>query len=918
MSFRPVLISLLTALAASLCPVPAAVGLRAAEAEYFSRPNGGFVGLFESDSGAQIALNRNQAVGGFAGQYAPGNGPVWKLSAGPGDKPETLKGEIRDGKRGLGFRARWENDVLIGWVDGAERRFYRTVTLLPALAETERSLSTLTLNRRWTIAVYMGADNDLEAEALADLREMRAGLPSENVDVIVLIDRAKGHSDAEGDWTGARLLRLRPDGRPDQVLKELGELDMSDPATLASFVTGAFKAFPAENYATILWDHGGGWGGVVLDEDIPGRPDAKGMLNLLDVRVGLRTAIRKTIRRPIDLIAFDACNMAQLEVALQVCDLGRYMTASEQTVPGEGYPYQRVLPLFGDKKLYPRDIAVRISEEYAANYAEKKEENTTLAALDLSQIPEVAAKLHTFSFLSEVFKESFWPGMKRALYYAESYGARSERLLDKTTPSLDLRDLVDRLTEGMKPIPLDKWAGELRAALDRAVLSSHNGDSRSRSHGLAVFAPRTAAQNAAHYPLLSPLGKNSDWLMLLGSVHAESAKHASDKVTISDLEFVSTVRDGKPVVRPFDGDLLKFKLAGASVIQVNQVDMRREGDLWVVLRRRWVPDPAWMARSKQGATDLADLFMPNFSDKENNLSVELTGQRFLVSNTEVSYNLTLDATNPDHGSPITAMAKVFRKGEARPILVEIGFDPVHWTAAYVLPLSDDPKVASRPIIPGADDTVSFFLETVDDDGKAGLIETEPMAWRRGPLLLFAADDPGKYCTILSAVTMDGRTFDDNAIYEVEENPDLASWIASYAEFDPANLRMDDSWYRNLVGPDGKLIETGAVSTVKELVGGIPGFFKVETALTLDGKAEKMTEYWLFRADPVPTLRIIQPVAGNADLCWYGPVSLGKEKDRRGWIAMKVQQMGGVMWKWQMSILDSLKLEPRKPKKPKVP
>ena len=72
-----------------------------------------------------------------------------------------------------------------------------------------------TTEREWTIMAFVNGDNNLEAAALDDLREMEAGLPAgAKMDVIVLIDRADGYSKALGDWKGARVYRVRSSAAP--------------------------------------------------------------------------------------------------------------------------------------------------------------------------------------------------------------------------------------------------------------------------------------------------------------------------------------------------------------------------------------------------------------------------------------------------------------------------------------------------------------------------------------------------------------------------------------------------------------------------------------------------------------------------------------------------------------------------------
>jgi hypothetical protein len=48
--------------------------------------------------------------------------------------------------------------------------------------------------RDWTLLVYIDGDNNLEPFALLDLNEMEAAYPGQNLEVLVLLDRAEGYS----------------------------------------------------------------------------------------------------------------------------------------------------------------------------------------------------------------------------------------------------------------------------------------------------------------------------------------------------------------------------------------------------------------------------------------------------------------------------------------------------------------------------------------------------------------------------------------------------------------------------------------------------------------------------------------------------------------------------------------------------
>ena len=76
-------------------------------------------------------------------------------------------------------------------------------------------------------------------------------------------DRAEGYYSGDGDWTDCRRYYISQDSNEQevssQVVQQLGEVDMGDPAVLSDFLMWAHQEYPAERVALILWDHGDGW-----------------------------------------------------------------------------------------------------------------------------------------------------------------------------------------------------------------------------------------------------------------------------------------------------------------------------------------------------------------------------------------------------------------------------------------------------------------------------------------------------------------------------------------------------------------------------------------------------------------------------------------------------------------------------------
>ncbi|MBK7896727.1 MAG: hypothetical protein IPJ90_17980 [Anaerolineaceae bacterium] len=188
----------------------------------------------------------------------------------------------------------------------------------------------------WTILVYMDADNNLELPGLLDLNEMEAAGSSEQVNVIVQVDRALGESNLDGDWSDTRRYRILPDADRSllnsEPLQSLGEQNMGDPQVLADFISWGIQSFPANRYALILWDHGAGWNGIAYDGDAP-TFDNGDHISLPDLQGALQMGLAEAGLPALDVIGFDACLMGQMDVFQAVRPFTRYAVGSEELTP---------------------------------------------------------------------------------------------------------------------------------------------------------------------------------------------------------------------------------------------------------------------------------------------------------------------------------------------------------------------------------------------------------------------------------------------------------------------------------------------------------------------------------------------------------------------------------------------------------
>lgn len=373
----------------------------------------------------------------------------------------------------------------------------------------------------WTILVYMAADNNLELSALRDLNEMEAAGSSERVHVVVQVDRALGETEADGDWTGGRRYQIRGDADENviasELLEELGEINMGDPQTLADFVAWGVQTYPANHTALVLWDHGAGWNGISFDSDTPIGSDN---LDLADLAGGLHRALAENGRSPLDVIAFDACLMGQLDVFEAVQPHARYAVASEELTPGQGWNYRSWLgQLYARPELTGGELATLLVDDFAGTYTQLDPDDfVTMAAVDLQQLPALTYALESMAqvLLADPSFTASAVGDARsgAEAFARVYTDAFERY-----GAVDLGHFVSILAQRSPSEQVSEAALQVEAALETAVLANRHGAGFKNSDGIAIYFPRSRDDYAAAYGTTTSLKL---WDQFLYSYHTSS------------------------------------------------------------------------------------------------------------------------------------------------------------------------------------------------------------------------------------------------------------------------------------------------------------------------------------------------------------------------------------------------------------
>ena len=221
----------------------------------------------------------------------------------------------------------------------------------------------------WIFAVYLDADNNLDSYGVDDLNEMMQVGSTSDVGIVVMMDRAS---------YGAKIYYVESGSTT--VLEDLGEVNMGDPNTLNYFVSYIFNNYQSDHYALLLWDHGGGWIGACWDDSNSGDH-----LTLDEIQQALSGY-------HLDLIGFDACLMATIETAYELRNYADVLVASEETEPGNGWPYDTILSaLTQNPTMTASDLGTTIVDKYMAYYGTSGSQ--TMAAIDLTKVADLAAAL---------------------------------------------------------------------------------------------------------------------------------------------------------------------------------------------------------------------------------------------------------------------------------------------------------------------------------------------------------------------------------------------------------------------------------------------------------------------------------------------------------------------------------------------
>lgn len=369
------------------------------------------------------------------------------------------------------------------------------------------------VHKKWLFMNFVAADCNLKELQEKNIDNQELVGSDENTHIVAMIDVGPEPNPLTGAWTGARTFYLNQDSTKGEikspVIAEFGNhVNMSDPKILTDFIVSTMKKFPADHTLLSLNDHGGGFTGALAD-------DTDGdFMSLPQIKQALSDAEKETGKK-IDIIGFDACLMAETEVAHGLKDNADILLASEEIEYGMGWSNNEILESSKgmteaiDMLQSALKKKINVSpEEFArivVKHSETKQhELPTFSATDLTGINKLTSALNDLA--KAIIRSDEKEEIKKAIKSSEQYGGEGKPYEDLH----DLNHLADNIGKAVKDENLRKASEEVKKVLSDTVIAYQSDKSQyPNSHGLSIYAPVDGKPAYGYNDV--PFAKETEW-----------------------------------------------------------------------------------------------------------------------------------------------------------------------------------------------------------------------------------------------------------------------------------------------------------------------------------------------------------------------------------------------------------------------
>lgn len=328
----------------------------------------------------------------------------------------------------------------------------------------------------WAVYWYL-CGSDLETNggfATTDLSEMMEVQLPENVNVVIQTGGAAVWQNDQMD--PEKLQRWLYNSEGLQLIEEQDTANMGDAQTLYEFLAFANENYPADKVAVTFWNHGGGSVGGAAFDELHGLDS----LDLAEMYQAFDAVWPADAENPaLELVGFDTCLMATVDVASTFQNFAKYLVASEEVEPGNGW----LGALAANTDMDGAALGVAICDTYYQGCeAVGTQDQTTLSVTDLSKLDPLLEAYESFgqeAFAAAAEDPGFFAELGRAAAQSENYGGNTRE--QGYTNMVDLGHLA-RQTAWMLPS-----AQSVCDALADCVLYQVGGPYRAKATGLSCY-----------------------------------------------------------------------------------------------------------------------------------------------------------------------------------------------------------------------------------------------------------------------------------------------------------------------------------------------------------------------------------------------------------------------------------------------
>jgi hypothetical protein len=359
---------------------------------------------------------------------------------------------------------------------------------------------------KWTILVFLNAANDLAEFSVKDVNEMERAAQNPQVRVVVQWKLDPSYL-TSGGFRGTRRYLIKPDTSSSirsELVQDLGErVDMGRATTLRDFLQWGMENYPADRYGLIVWNHGNGWlrsataagSRAISYDDLTGSA-----IQVWQLGYALQG-------RRFDFIAWDASLMQMLEVAYEVRGFTDFVIGSEESPPGDGYPYDAVLRRFRDDPDAPTETLARSFVDAMLDETSYSNRKITQSVLRTSALAELARSVDVLGAALASSASQLNSAMARVRAATQAYSPSDYRYF------YDLLGLARNLEDSVTIPAIVAAAGDVRRAVQAAVAYERHNALSPGSNGVSIdLTPkdRWSASGLADYRRLQ-LAADTRW-----------------------------------------------------------------------------------------------------------------------------------------------------------------------------------------------------------------------------------------------------------------------------------------------------------------------------------------------------------------------------------------------------------------------